>query len=1184
MSGLLNKLVGGGSQQAPTFAGLRIMTSQQGVPIPIVYGTMRVAGHLIDYGYATRDVIEIPGGSNTPAGLSGTKAAPGSPTYQTLVVIALCEGPIVLSPVSPNYLLDRAWADKDVFLGAALGAMFSQFTGAIGQAAWGSHPIVSHRLQYSGTAYIAASNLDLGGSASLKNWSVQVQGFLCSGPYDAAGYQDAAPDAIVVDFLSNAYYGAGWDSSHIANLAIGQDGTAASSYARYCLAAGFYMSPVIDVQKPAAAYLQEILDSTNSAAVFSGGVLKVIPYGDQAITGNSVTFTPYVTPIYALGVDTIVPPGLGQDMIAVHRVPQSDTFNSIPVEFIPRPALQFNAATLVDMDPVDTDLYGVRQGATRAYHGITQNLHALQISRIAAQRSVYIRNSYSFTLPYRYILLEPMDLVTLTDDKFGLVAQVVRLVSIEEDPAGLLAVVAEEWPFGVATATLYTTDENDGTDPDTNVDPGNASAPALFDMPALFGALGEPTVGVATAGGANWGGAQVWTSFDNVTYQLAGVITKKATYGVVDTGGYANGSGFDTTHTLPVDLAISGQPLFSVSDQRAQDLAQPAMVGAEMVSYATATLTGTDLYHITRVQRGIYGTTPGSHAAGQNFVFLDDAVFRAAVPVSFLGGTLYVKLVSFNIYGGALQDITLLSPSTHTVGGSDPPYPASVTLALATTRPTPASTTMRAKLGELQGSSEVPPASTTVTTIAPPRFATVTWPAVSVNPSALLTGFEVALFTGSDPNAVNTYLMPKAIAPSTALGYQVTLPSGTDLGAATVVAAVRPLYSVMTSPTTALAPTSLPGPWRLSTGQTVGTLQYTLNLAVAIRMTQTAQDRTTVTFTVTLYDPMNQFTAVITYIAFAGLTGLTLNGSAAPASWTPTYGFPDTFVATLDPAFHGAGYVRITGIAPARQDGYGLMTFHEQNQDAAPTLALSIKSDGTPIAVLSGNDNTLSWSYAYSSSAMPSDGTASAGTVVNGRTQALNVGGAQTIGGRFYFKAVPYDGASASGLKGTIISGSIDYQNVADAQKEYTVIAAGFTIVDPSDTFGNAQLKGNKGITSNSTSASFEGEAVIDLPIGTEITGFTARDYIGDPTDTSSLHLVLYKVSNTGSATSLQSYSRSTGTGWQDHVLGMSEVVDGSTYKLRLSINNNLGGVIPDNAWFLQVNVDYVAPSYVTTR
>ena len=71
------------------------------------------------------------------------------------------------------------------------------------------------------------------------------------------------------------------------------------------------------------------------------------------------------------------------------------------------------------------------------------------------QRALYIRDTYKFKLGPEFCLLDPMDLVQLTDSAIGLNAATVRITDIEEDDTGVLTIMAEEFPAGVATAVAY---------------------------------------------------------------------------------------------------------------------------------------------------------------------------------------------------------------------------------------------------------------------------------------------------------------------------------------------------------------------------------------------------------------------------------------------------------------------------------------------------------------------------------------------------------------------------------------------------------------------------------------------------------------------------------------------------------------------------------------------------------
>src|SRR3546814_8387867 len=94
--------------------------------------------------------------------------------------------------------------------------------------------------------------------------------------------------------------------------------------------------------------------------------------------------------------------------------------------------------------------------------------------QLMLQRKLYIRNQYKFTLSWEYCLLEPMDVVTLTDARLGLAQRPVRIVELEEDDQGNLAFTAEDFIAGIGQATAYPKQQVSNT-------PINAGIPAPED-------------------------------------------------------------------------------------------------------------------------------------------------------------------------------------------------------------------------------------------------------------------------------------------------------------------------------------------------------------------------------------------------------------------------------------------------------------------------------------------------------------------------------------------------------------------------------------------------------------------------------------------------------------------------------------------------------------------------------
>ena len=77
------------------------------------------------------------------------------------------------------------------------------------------------------------------------------------------------------------------------------------------------------------------------------------------------------------------------------------------------------------------------------------------VAQTILQRALYVRAKFTFKLSWEYCLLDPMDIVTMTDANLGLSNYPVRIIAIEEDDNGLLAVTAEELVTGVSTPAFY---------------------------------------------------------------------------------------------------------------------------------------------------------------------------------------------------------------------------------------------------------------------------------------------------------------------------------------------------------------------------------------------------------------------------------------------------------------------------------------------------------------------------------------------------------------------------------------------------------------------------------------------------------------------------------------------------------------------------------------------------------
>jgi hypothetical protein len=636
------------STEAPKISNIALQTSAYGGVLPLIYGTTRVSGNLIWYGAFT-PIATTTSTSSGGKGLGKVTSKNTTYTYTAAVMLALGEGSIVG--------IGAVWKGKDKTTLAALG--LTLFTGALGQAAWsyrtGYDPVSANiayenaygfygqtaytpqTIAYSGTAYLAASAYDLGGDASVPNHGFEVQAKAIYG----SGIVDANPKDIVSDFLSNPVYGSGFPSALLGSL---------TQYDAYCRAIGLFFSPAYTEQRAAADHMKELTDASNTALVWSEGVLKFIPYGDTAATGNGATFTPDTTPVYNLTDNDFL------EEVRVSRQANSDAFNRMQVEYLDR-SNQYNTALVTVEDQAAIERFGLRPAQVMQAHMICDPAVAKLVAQMALQKNLYKRNVYSFMLPANFALLEPMDIVTLTTG--DMVAVPVRITQIEESDDDF-ALTAEDFPLGVAQAPRYSHDSGRSYQATPNQTPASVNAPAFFELPPDANSITGLALAVAVGGQTTdliYGGCRVWASLDGTTYKEVGVIYGHSRYGTL-TSAYAAASGLDTTNTLAVLLASTGQ-LLSGSADDALNASTLLAVDREFMSYTTATLTGTRAYNLTSIQRGQYGTTGAAHASGASWARIDDAICRLPnLDLTLIGTLVYFKFTAFNTFGSGEQDLS----------------------------------------------------------------------------------------------------------------------------------------------------------------------------------------------------------------------------------------------------------------------------------------------------------------------------------------------------------------------------------------------------------------------------------------------------------------------------------------------------------------------------------------------
>jgi hypothetical protein len=489
--------------------------------------------------------------------------------------------------------------------------------------------------------------------------------------------QGANPADVITDFIENSIYGV---NSYGSSSQIPLSGLTGSTfgYSNYCVANGFFISPALTRQTQASEFVKQVCDITNSAPVWSQGVLTIIPYGETVVTGNGITYTPNTTVRYALTDDDFLSDG-ASDPIVVTRSNPADAFNQVQVGF-PDRTNQYNPNVAQAQDQANIDLYGLRPMPILQHDYITDAQVARNVAQVKLQRVLYIRNQYTFKLGWKYALLEPMDLVSLTDSALGFSGLVVRIIQVEEDSDEQLSMIAEDYLPNNSAVQAVAPPQPGGATAMVNTDPGLSNTPLIFDAPGILTASGFE-LWMASSGGANWGGAQVWVSTDNSTFVLAGTMAGAARYGVTSSS-YPAGADPDTSDGLSINLSLSNAALCGGSTADADNHNTLCLINdpgnPELITYSTASLTAPNQYNlynssatpVTYIRRGIYGTSNAAHASGVPFVRLDDAVFKYAYNPAWVGKTIFVKLLPFNLYGASQYTLAMVSATSYTIQGS----------------------------------------------------------------------------------------------------------------------------------------------------------------------------------------------------------------------------------------------------------------------------------------------------------------------------------------------------------------------------------------------------------------------------------------------------------------------------------------------------------------------------------
>lgn len=627
------------AQEESRLNAIQYEQSTYGTTKQVVYGTNKICGNLID----NVDFTAIEHKSSVKMGKGGQSQSSVSYTYKSRVIIGLCYGTI-------NGIKKVSFDDGTHTLNEL---NLTLFYGSNNQGVWGEmqskHP--DHALNYRNLAYVAGY-IDLTTSAGVPQFNFEVAGKCI------ANGLDANPKDIMLDILTNAIYGAGFPSKYI-------DMVSMEDFSTYCKANNLFLSPVYDAQDEVQSILTDLAEICNSTFIWTQGKLKLVPLCDEKITANNATFEPDLIPVYDFDESDFID---DDEPVVCTRSDQADIYNSIKLEYKNR-ANDYATEVVEVQDLANIELYGLRAADTQKAHQICTTEIALSTAQLALERGIAVRNIYKFKVPFRFILLDAMDIVTLTYERLGLYREPVRIRSIKENDHQL-EIEAEEMVIGSASPAKIETQETIAMSIDANQQVGNINPVVIFEPPfELTHETLEVWVGVSSKNRL-FGGCEVWLSDDGSTFKKYGNIDMQIRQGVLQSELPAASDNPDQQNALMVDMNMSNSELLSGTKEDADRLNTLCFVDGELIAYKDADLIDEGIYKLSYLNRAAYHSDNAAHFKETPFARIDEEAFLK-IPFSKddIGKQIVVKFPSYNSFGGGLQSLGDVPAYYYTIKG-----------------------------------------------------------------------------------------------------------------------------------------------------------------------------------------------------------------------------------------------------------------------------------------------------------------------------------------------------------------------------------------------------------------------------------------------------------------------------------------------------------------------------------
>lgn len=461
-----------------------------------------------------------------------------------------------------------------------------------------------------------------------------------------------------------------------------------------CRANGLWGSLSMNSQQAASDWLKMLYDAADAAPVFMGFKLFSVPWSEVSQAGNGAIYNAPTACGPLAQLTTENGDFLSQKNaapITVKTAARVNQPNVLQMQIINRNS-NYNPSVVEQPDAAGISFFGVRKADPIVNNAVQDVSIARQLLGIQVRKLQYGGDIYSFTLPAKWVLLSPMDLVTITDPLADINQIPVRITSITEQNDGSLDCDAEPFVYGMYAPNPAGTDNPTPYQPNPNSDVAPVNAPVIFEpVPGLIGSPNQGQIWlVISDSDPNYGGCQVYISTDGgSSYVSAGspVVGNGVTGFTV--GDWPAAASPDTTNNLSLDLSESLGTLDSYSTATQDGFVYPCYVAGggssipyELMTYAVATLTASYMYTLSatggnHLDRGVFGAPVLNqgvdHPTASRFAFLDPGgvgILKLPLQPAWIGETIFFKIIPFNNFAVPSGDLSTAVAYPYTVLGS----------------------------------------------------------------------------------------------------------------------------------------------------------------------------------------------------------------------------------------------------------------------------------------------------------------------------------------------------------------------------------------------------------------------------------------------------------------------------------------------------------------------------------